>query len=362
VLPELYLANDFGQDRMFHNVSTPGNISFSLVEGTRGPMTPKSMAVGHDSFKGMSIEFGDLRNTGKFDAFVSNITVAWGIEESNLLWLNTSENNDDAKRKLNEGKAPFEDSAGDMGVAWTGWGWDAKMADFDNSGNLSLVQADGFVKGETNRWAWLQELAMVNDQVVENPKMWPNAQAGDDIAGDEKVAFYARNADGDRYVNVNEEVGLAVPVVTRGIAVGDTTGSGRQDLAIARQWAPPAFYQNQIKQENNYVGLRLYRPVAGLTPGQQTGIQGLGTPAYGATVKFTTADGKVQLTRVDGGSGHSGKRSFDIFYGLGTSTHPVTAEICWRDLNGQVHMQTMTIKPGWHDLVLDGDIQEVTGK
>ena len=74
LLPELYLANDFGNDRFFHNVSTKGHIRFELAEGTRGPFTAKSAVVGHDSFKGMSIEFGDLGNTGKFDMFVSNIT------------------------------------------------------------------------------------------------------------------------------------------------------------------------------------------------------------------------------------------------------------------------------------------------
>lgn len=362
LLPELYLANDFGQDRMLHNVSTPGKICFELVEGEREPTTPKSMVVGHDSFKGMSIEFGDLRNSGRFDGFVSNITVAWGIEESNLLWLNTAKNNEDAKRMLNEGIAPFEQDAGDMGVAWTGWGWDSKMADFDNTGNLALVQADGFVKGEISRWPWLQELAMTNDQLVENPKMWPKAEAGDDIAGSEKLAFYARTTDGSRFVNVNSRLNLDVPIPTRGIAVGDATADGKQDFAVARQWGPPAYYQNDVKTDNKFVGLRLYRPVPGLTPGQQTGNQLPGTIAYGAMVKFTRADGTVHLAKLDGASGHSGKRSFEIFYGLGDSAEPVKAELCWRDRDGKVQMQTLTLEPGWHDLLLDGTAQEVSAK
>jgi hypothetical protein len=359
LLPELYIANDFGQDRLFHNISKPGKIGFALAEGSRTPTTPKSMVIGHDSFKGMSIDFGDLRNTGRFDAFVSNITVAWGVEESNLLWLNTAKDNADAKRQLSDGEAPFVNDAGDKGVAWTGWGWDAKLADFDNSGNLAIVQADGFVKGTINRWNWLQELAMMNDQLVHDPKMWPKAEAGDDIAGDEFPAFYAPSTDGSTYVNIAAELGLDARLPTRGIAVGDSSGAGRQDLAIARQWAPPAFYRNNLPSKNDFVGLRLYRPVDGTDKG---GNQLPGTPAYGAMVKFTTADGKVHLSRVDGGSGHAGKRSFDIFFGLGNSHEPVKAEICWRDRDGQVHMETKTITPGWHDLLLDGTAQEVTQK
>jgi hypothetical protein len=362
LLPELYLANDFGQDRLFHNVSTPGQIKFAVATGTRTPTTPKSMVPGNDSFKGMSIDFGDLGNSGRFDAFVSNITVSWALEESNLVWTNTAKDAADAKDRLNRGDAPFVNTASELGMAWTGWGWDAKMGDFDNSGNLSLVQADGFVKGSINRWPWLQELAMMNDQLVRNPAMWPKAEAGDDISGSEKVAFYARSIDGTHFVNISDDLGLGVPALTRGIAIADTTGTGYQDLAIARQWGPPVFYHNEHPAQNDFVGLRLYRPIAGTTPGQQSGLALPGTPAYDAVVKFTDKNGKVQLTKLDGGSGHSGKRSFDIFHGLGASHDPVTADISWRDLNGQVHQQTLTLQPGWHDLMLDGNATEVTGK
>jgi enediyne biosynthesis protein E4 len=361
-LPELYLANDFGQDRLFHNISHPGMICFALVEGSRGPTDPKSMVVGHDSFKGMSIDFADMRNTGKLDAFVSNITVSWGIEESNLVWINNSKDDADARAKLNAGEAFFDNEAFKKGLAFTGWGWDAKFGDFDNSGNLAIVQADGFVKGDINRWNWLQELAIENDQLVHDPKMWPKAEKGDDIAGDEHLAFFAPTADGSKYVNISDDLGIGSPNLTRGIAIGDTTGTGFQDLAISRQWNDPVFFKNKHPQQNNFVGLRLYRPVDGVTPGQQTGLQNIGSPAYGATVKITTADGKVHLDRLDGGSGHAGKRSFDIFQGLGSSSAPVKAELCWRDLNGQVHMQDLSLSPGWHDFVLDGSAQEVSAK
>jgi hypothetical protein len=358
LLPELYLANDFGPDRLFHNVSTPGRIKFQLAQGSRTPTTPKSLVLGHDSFKGMSIDFGDLRNTGRFDAFVSNITVSWGLEESNLVWTNTAKDDADARKQLTDGKAPFVNSAADLGMAWTGWGWDSKMADFDNSGHLSVVQADGFVKGTINRWSWLQELAIMNDQMVGNPANWPKAGAGDDISGSEKVAFYARSQDGSKFVNISDDLGLGVPAVTRGIAVGDTTGTGNQDLAISRQWGPPVFYHNEHPGQNGFVGLRLYRPVTG----ERTGTQLPGTPAYGAVVKFTDKNGAVQVVRLDGGGGHSGKRSFDVFHGLGASHDPVTAEIHWRDLTGQVRQQTLTLEPGWHDLMLDGNATEVTGR
>jgi hypothetical protein len=352
VLPEVYIANDFGADHLLHNVSTPGQIRFNTVAGKRKPATPKSMVLGHDSFKGMSVDFGDLRNTGKFDMFVSNITASWGIEESNLTWMNTSRDQADMRDKLNRGEAPFQNEASKRKMAWTGWGWDSKMADFDNSGDLAIAQTDGFVKGKVNRWSWLQELAMTNDELVPDPKMWPKAEDGDDIAGNDRLAFWTKAQDGT-FVNVSKELGLDVPIPTRGVAVADVDGDGYQDFAVARQWGQPAFYHNDHPRQGAFLGLKLIRPVAGSTTPE------VGTPAYGAQVRITTADGRTHVSQLDGASGHSGKRSFDVFFGLGQSNSPVKAELRWRDLNGGVHSQTLQLGAGWHTLCLDSTVKEV---
>ncbi|GHJ44246.1 RNA-binding protein [Catellatospora sp. TT07R-123] len=357
LLPELYLANDFGNDRFFHNVSTPGNIKFALAEGEHGAFTPKSLVMGHDSFKGMGIEFGDLYGNGRFDAFVSNITHSWGIEESNFVWRNTASSPDEAKSELSQGRAPFENEASETNMAWVGWGWDAKMADFDNSGHQVVVQTAGFVKGQINRWNWLQELAMSNDLMLQEPAMWPHAKPGDDIAGTDHMAFWAPEGNG-RYTDLSPQLGMDVQIPSRGVAVADTSADGSQDFAIARQWGPPAYYRNDRTGNGDFLGLRLHRPVANATAGST-----LHTPAYGAFVKITTADGKTQLAQLDGGGGHSGKRSFDVFFGLGNQgAKPVSAEICWRDLTGAVHMQTVDLTAGWHDFMLTTQAQEVTAK
>jgi len=355
LLPELYLANDFGNDHLFHNVSTPGHIRFALTRGRRGATTPKSMVLGNDSFKGMSIDFGDLDNRGNFDMFVSNITTSWGLEESNFVWHNNTDSTAAAKAKLDRGDAPFDQKAADLNLAWTGWGWDAKMADFDNSGNLSIVQTDGFVKGHINRWNWLQELAMSNDELLENPGMWPKAEPGDDIAGDQHLAFWVRYSNG-RFVDISHQLHMDVRIPTRGVAVGDADADGSQDFAVARQWGQPAYYHNEIPAAGRFLGLRLYRPATG-----GEGVAALpGAPAYGAQVKITTADGHTQIAQLDGGGGHSGKRSFDVMFGLGgDGDRPVTAELSWRDTSGARHTQTLELNGGWHNLMLTSTAQEV---
>jgi hypothetical protein len=364
LLPELYLANDFGYDRFFHNVSTPGKIRFSLARGKRGPLTPKSFVLGNDSFKGMSIEFGDLAGRGKFDMFVSNITESWGLEESNFVWENTSTSDADARAKLASGVAPFENRAARKNLAWVGWGWDAKMADFDNSGSLVVVQTCGFVKGTINRFNWLQELAMSNDLILREPDMWPKAVPGDDIAGSNPLAFWVRETNG-RYANLTSELGLDVEIPTRGIAVADTNGDGAQDFAVARQWGPPAYYRNGKPGNGNYLGLRLYRPAIGPAV-DGAGASGAptapgGSPAYGAVVRVRTDDGRTQIAQLDGGSGHTGRRSFDVFFGLGKAgSAPATVEISWRDLSGHAHHETTKLNPGWHSFMLTEQAQELT--
>jgi enediyne biosynthesis protein E4 len=351
--PDIYVGDDFGHGHLFFNESSENRLRFIEVENTRSPYTPKSFILGNGSFKGMGIDFGDLADNGKFDFMVSDITQSWGLEESNLVYINNATGNAQMTRDLTAGVAPFTQDAQQLGLAWTGWSWDVKMGDFLNNGSLDVIQADGFVKGKINRWPWLQEMAMMNDDLLANPAAWPLVQPGDDISGRNALAFYAKNSSCS-YVNVSKQLGLAVPTPTRGIAVADTTGDGRLDFAVARQWGPPAFYRNESPHTGNSITLNLYRPaaVAGRPP-----LAAIGAPAYGSTVLIKTP-GHQQISQLDGGSGHDGYRSFQVRFGLGSYSGPVTVTIWWPDNSGVQHKQTLMLSPGTHNLMLTGNVKE----
>jgi hypothetical protein len=357
-LPDVYIANDFGHGHLLHNESTPGHIKFIEATGVRTATTPKSFVLGNGSFKGMGVDFADLNDNGKFDIVVSNISVAWGLEESNFVFVNQATSNADMARQLSSGTAPFTQESQQYGLAWTGWCWDVKMGDFLNNGSQNVVQTDGFLQGTVDRWNWMQEAAIMNDDLLSNPAMWPNFQPGDDVAGHEALAFYAKNASGT-YVNISSQLGLAVPTPTRAIATGDTTGTGALDFAVARQWGPPAFYANVSPNKGEYLNLNLYRPSTDGEAG--TGLEGIGTPAYGATVRITTPSGS-QIAELDGGGGHGGFRSFGVHFGLGSYTGPITAQVEWRDTSGGLHQQTVQLAPGTHSLMLSSNAQEVSGR
>jgi hypothetical protein len=355
-LPDLYIANDFGHDHLLYNTSTPGHITFSEAKGSRGPATPKSFVLGNDSFKGMGADFGDVTHNGSFDLAVSNITTKWGLQESNFLFINQAKDEAAMKADLQRGHAPFNQEAQQYGVAWTGWAWDVKLADFLNNGDLAMLQTDGFVKGDIDRWNWLQEMAMTNDDLLSNPAMWPNIGPHDDVAGRQNMAFYAMNSDG-KYVNVSSKIGTDVSGPTRAIATGDTTGTGTLDFAVARQWGPPVFFANNSPNRGNTLELHLYRPA---TDGGTGGLSNLGSPAYDSDATVTLPDGSKQIAQLDGGSGHAGYRSFDVHFGLGSQTGPVSVTLRWRDAGGARHQQTLQLQPGVHDLLVGATAQEVT--
>jgi hypothetical protein len=57
---------------------------------------------------------------------------------------------------------------------------------------------------------------------------------------------------------------------------------------------------------------------------------------------------------VDGGNGHSGKRAPELLLGLGAALpdEALAVEVRWRDPRGHAHVQTQTLTPGWHTVLL----------
>ena len=354
LLPEIYFANDFAPDRLLHNRSTPGHLSFVPLEGRKSLTTPNSKVLGRDSFKGMGVDFGDLNGDGLLDIYVSNIAEQYALEESHFVWVSTGQVD-----LMKRGIAPYEDRSESLGLARSWWGWDSRFDDFDNDGVMEAIQATGFMKGSVNRWPEMHEVAMANDQLLSNPRVWPHFRPGDDLGGQGHDPFFVRSTSG-RYYDVAPELGIGESQNTRGIAIADVDGDGRLDFALANQWMASRIYLNESHNVGTFLGLQLLLPVYQPTLPEtisRTGHPGgslYGRPAIGATATVHLPDGRELVGQVDGGSGHSGKRSPDLHFGLGACPPGAVVQIDlrWRDTIGQTHKRTLYLKPGWHTVLL----------
>src|SRR6185503_1370549 len=335
-LPEVYVAHDFGPDRLLHNVSTPGKIRFRLAEGEVGFATPLSKALGHDSFKSMGVDFGDMNGDGLMDMYVSNMTTPRGGFESQEAFINTGD-----AGALARGRAPFVERSESLGLSRTGWAWEARLADFDNDGILEAVQAVGFMRGRVNRWPQLQELAMANDAISDDVRLaWPNMTGEDDISGYQQNPFFVRS--GSQYVDIARAIGFGEGYASRGIATGDADGDGDLDLAVSNIWGPSSYWENHCPSCGGFLGLHV------MVPAEGAGVEGVLVrdghprpgerlrPAVGTAVRVVRADGRTLIGQVDGGGGHTGKRSPDVLLGLGPQPGPSEVTLRWRQPGGGV--------------------------
>jgi enediyne biosynthesis protein E4 len=339
-LPEIYIANDFGPDRLLLNLSTPGQPRFALVEGTRGFTTPRSKVLGQDSFKGMGVDFGDLAGDGHAAIAVSNISSPYALLESHFLFVHTG----DVDAWLH-GNAPYRDESFSRGTWTSNWGWDIKFADLLNSGHPALLQAIGFIRGERSRWPELQELAMGNDELLLHPAAWPRFSRGDEISGRDHDRLFLPDANG-KFHDVWPRLGLDHGTISRGIATGDVFGDGRLAVVIARQWEPSLFLQNTSKDAGHAIVIDLRLP--GFVAGTRAAI--------GAEARVTLSDhGKknVVTSVVDGGSGHGGKRAPEIHLGVGQTAENelLDVNVTWRDETG-ARREVIRVLPGRYQVVL----------
>ena len=356
LLPELYIAHDFGPDRLFWNRSTPGHIQFALLHGDTTFSSPKSYVLGKDSFKSMGVDFGDLNDDGIPDIYVSNITEPGGLQESQMMFLSNGPVN-----PLENGIAPYVNRSDSLGLSRTGWAWDAKLDDFDNDGRLEALQATGFIRGTDNNWPEIQELGTANDVLISSVASWPKIQYGADLAGHNQNPFFVQV--GDHFVDISKQIGFGEDYVSRGIAIADVDLDGRLDMVVSNMWGPASYYHNDSPQSGAFLGLRLLLPIG--DSNSDTTIVRQGSPngdikgraAVGAMVSVTLPGGRVLTRQVDGGNGHSGKRTSDLHFGLGKVSGTVQIKIDWRDRYGRVQHKVLRVNPGWHTVLLGSNTE-----
>lgn len=240
--PDLYMANDFGPDELYFNTgSTESPPRFRSVIG-KGPDRP---AIGDDWWKGMNVELGDVDGNGYEDIYVTNILAPhYKTDEGNMLWLNLEDPSESGARR-------FVNVAKKTGTHDGGWGWGAKLADFDNDGRLDIVAVNGFVTGpDPNRTYWydLQEMVTQLKNITSNAADWP-VMGDRDLSGHEMNRLWLQRKGDDGQMAFDESavaLGIDDTLNGRGVALLDADDDGDLDILIANQGQRATFYVNLL--------------------------------------------------------------------------------------------------------------------
>jgi hypothetical protein len=137
---DFYLANDYGENRLFHNRS----------DGSFEDVTAKSGAG--DAGFGMGVTWVDFNGDGRMDLYVSNMYSTAGnrilargpgrmTPEQHAKLLKMASGN---SLFVNRGDGTFEDGTAKAGVGRAGWAWSSVAYDIFNSGVPHLYVCNGF--------------------------------------------------------------------------------------------------------------------------------------------------------------------------------------------------------------------------
>ncbi len=248
---------------------------------------------------------------------------------------------------MREGIAPYVDRSEQLGLSRSSWGWDTRLGDFNNDGAFEALQATGFVRGDKNKWPELHELATSNDQLLSSPQAWLACRPGDDLSGQQHIRFYSLHGSG-RYYDVAGEIRHGTEDGDRGIATADVDGDGADGLPPPpTSGIPRSTSITSRAARDGFSALHLRLPVGSQdlptviqdgTPRRDQRVY----PAIGAQATLFLPDGKKLVAQVDGGNGHSGKRSPDLQFGLGT-VRPTSRSAS--SLHGAIRAAPSIIKP-----------------
>jgi hypothetical protein len=287
-LQDVYLACDYGTDRIF----------FNNGDGTFRDATEKS--IGFDTRKGMNVDVADYDNDGWMDIYVTNITDEY-MKECNMLWHNNHD-------------GTFTDVSKETNTCATLWGWAAKFGDFDNDGWPDLFVVNGLRSaGKENYIPVLLDLITKPGVDFTDVKNWPKIGNMTWSGYQKKKLFH--NLGGQTFKEISAQAGVDNDQDGRGIAIGDFNNDGRLDIFQTNANQPSLLYQGVTDGGGNWVQFLL------------TGAKS-NRDAIGARITIT-AGGLTQIREIDGGNGYAGQSMRRAHFGIGKATKIDALEIHW---------------------------------
>ena len=338
----------------------PGKLRFAVCCRASGRCTtPRSSVLGRDSFKGMGVDFGDLNGDGVLDIFVSNISSQ--LRAATRATSSGSRPAGAASRMTRRHRTLRDDASEALGLSRSGWGWDVAAGRLRQRRRSRRCRRRASCKGTVNRWPEVQELRPGQRPAHPQPPGLADSRPGARLQRQRPQQL------------LRARPRTAGSTTSRPTSASTTRWQPRHRAGGRRRRRPARLRGRQ--PVGAVVPLPQHRPRPGAflglhlrLPGRTAPVQGVrarrpsrtrARPAgrrSGRRSRSTCPTAGELVGQVDGGSGHNGRRSADLHFGLGRvdaqASLPVTLK--WRDNGGQAREATLRLAPGWHTVLLGG--------
>ncbi len=266
---DLLVANDGEPNYLYKN---NGDGTFKEVGYESG------IAVSEDGVEqaNMGVAVGDYLHTGKMDVFISHFSDEYAVLYRNDGAMNFTDVSHAAG--VNRSTVPFV-------------GWGDAFVDLDNSGWLDLVLVNGHVYPQVD-----------------------NARLGTAYK-EPKIVFQNQRNGTFKDVSAQAGAALAIPQVSRGLAVGDLFNRGRLDLVIENLTGEPMILEAKSPAQNHWVSFELEG-----SPGNRL--------ALNARV-FVTTGSVRQMDEVRSGGSYLSQNDLRLHFGLGAAAKIDSVEVQW---------------------------------
>jgi hypothetical protein len=325
--PDIYVANDFGNNSYLHN---EGDGTFRNRAGRAGILDPGF---------GMGVAIDDYDGDGRLDLYVSNYSfpMNWFLKDPRypmpqfpyslgrpLVWrrLKLMSRGSSLFRPASDGSGRFERTSDEADVWDTSWSWGCVWIDADLDGRPDLFVVNGMVTGRSAVEHEIDFWNLMSAEYKKFEKGIPTGDFGEDsLWGHPPKRFY-KNLDGRHFAELAAVTGLESDANQRGLVVFDANGDGAPDLFATGFLQRPSLWLNRNPSHAKSLVVALEGDPSAPGPYRST------REALGALVTVE-AGGRKRSQVVSAGYSFLSSGSKSLFFGLGDNDRADRVTVRW---------------------------------